>query len=210
MGRQGLRTIQIDLNGDGIIQTGAAPVGETFNVVPFAAGDSNTKGVEVDGAYRIGERWTLGGSAAYADTEITKALNEAVPLRFFGRTDSAGFLFPLAPKLSAAAFAQYEAPLTDARSWFLRTDLTYVGKRYDSILNVAYVPGQLRANLRAGLRADAWEITAFIDNLFDDDTLEASRYQSDSATDPFFFQLASSEAVLANKRQIGVTAVYRF
>jgi iron complex outermembrane receptor protein len=210
VGRQGLRTIQIDLNGDGIIQTGAAPVGETFNVVPFAAGDSNTKGVEVDGAYRIGERWTLGGSAAYADTEITKALNEAVPLRFFGRTDSAGFLFPLAPKLSAAAFAQYEAPLTDARSWFLRTDLTYVGKRYDSILNVAYVPGQLRTNLRAGLRADAWEVTAFIDNLFDDDTLEASRYQSDSATDPFFFQLASSEAVLANKRQIGLTAVYRF
>ncbi len=210
VGRQGLRTIQIDLNGDGIIQTGAAPVGETFNVVPFAAGDSNTKGIEVDGAYQLGERWTLGGSAGYADTEITKALNEAVPLRFFGRTDSAGFLFPLVPKLTAAAFAQYEAPLADERSWFLRTDMTYIGKRYDSILNLAYVPGQVRTNLRAGLRGGSWEVTAFIDNLFDDDTLEASRYQSDSATDPFFFQLASSEAVLANKRQFGVTATYRF
>jgi len=210
VGRQGLRTLQIDLNGDGIIQTGSAPAGETFNVVPFAAGDSNTKGVEIDGAYQIGDRWTVGGSAAYADTEITKALNEVVPLRFRGITDAAGFLFPLATEWSGAAFAQYEAPLADTQSWFVRTDMTYIGKRYDSILNAAYVPGQLRTNLRGGLRADKWEITAFIDNLFDDDTLEASRFQSDSATDPFFFQLASSEAVLANRRQYGVTATYRF
>ncbi|MEZ5457810.1 MAG: TonB-dependent receptor [Steroidobacteraceae bacterium] len=42
VGRQGLRTLQIDLNGDGIIQTGSAPAGETFNVVPFAAGDNST------------------------------------------------------------------------------------------------------------------------------------------------------------------------
>lgn len=210
VGRQGLRTIQVDLNGDGIIQPGSAPAGETFNVVPFAAGDSNTKGIEVDGAYKIGDRWTVGGSAAYADTTITKALNEAVPLRFYGRTDSAGFKFPLVPELSAAAFGQYEAPLTGDRSWFVRNDVTYIGKRYDSILNVAYVPGQLRDNLRAGLRSDSWEVTAFIENLFDDDTLEASRYQSDSATDPFFFQLASSEAVLPNKRHFGVTATFRF
>ncbi len=210
VGRQGLRTIQVDLNGDGIIQPGSAPAGETFNVVPFAAGDSNTKGIELDGAYRIGERWTLGGSAAYADTEITKALNEVVPLRFFGRTDSAGFKFPLVPEFNGALYGQYDAPLPNDRSWFARADLTYIDKRYDNIINVAYVPEQFRTNLRAGLRAGDWQVTAFIDNLFDDDTLEASRYNSDSATDPFFFQLASSEAVLANKRQFGVTASYRF
>jgi len=210
VGRQGLRTIQVDLNGDGIIQPGSAPAGETFNVVPFAAGDSNTKGIEIDGAYRLGERWTLGGSAAYADTKITKALNESIPLRFFGRTDSAGFKFPLVPELSAAAYGQYEAPLTGDRSWFVRNDWTYIGKRYDNIVNLAYVPAQIRANLRGGLRAESWEVTAFVDNLFDDDTLEASRYQSDSATDPFFFQLAASEAVLPNKRHFGVTATFRF
>ncbi|MEZ5457812.1 MAG: hypothetical protein R3E65_00375 [Steroidobacteraceae bacterium] len=55
-----------------------------------------------------------------------------------------------------------------------------------------------------------WEVIAFVNNLFDDDTLEASRYQSDSAADPFFFQLASSEAVLPKKRHFGVTATVRF
>ena len=72
------------------------------------------------------------------------------------------------------------------------------------------MPGQFRTNLRAGLTGGNWEIVAFVSNLFDDDTLEASRYNSDSAADPFFFQLASSEAVLANKRQFGVTATFRF
>jgi outer membrane receptor protein involved in Fe transport len=88
--------------------------------------------------------------------------------------------------------------------------MTYIGKRYDSIVNFAYVPTQIRANVRVGMRADKWDASLFINNLFDDDTLEASRYNSDSAADPFFFQLAASEGVLANKRQIGVSASYRF
>jgi hypothetical protein len=77
-------------------------------------------------------------------------------------------------------------------------------------VNFAYVPVQIRTNVRVGMRSDKWDASLFINNLFDDDTLEASRYNSDSAADPFFFQLAASEAVLANKRQIGVSASYRF
>lgn len=210
VGRQGVRTLQIDLNGDGVITNLPAPAGENFNASPFAAGDSNTKGIEIDGALRLGENWTVGGSAAYADTEITKALNEAIPLRFLGLTDAKGFQYPLVPKFSGAAYLQYDQKLSDARSWYVRTDMTYIGKRFDSIANFAYVPGQFRTNLRGGLRAEKWDVTAFVTNLFDDDTLEACRYQSDSATDPFFFQLASCEAVLPNKRQFGVTATFRF
>ena len=210
VGRQGVRTVQVDLNGDGVITNLPAPAGENFNVVPFSAGDSNTKGIEIDGAYKLDARWTLGGNAAYADSTITKALNETVPLRFLGVTDAKGFQFPLVPKFSAAAFGQYEAPLSEARNWFVRADMTYIGKRYDSIIDFAFVPAQFRTNLRGGVRANSWEITAFVENLFDDKTLEASRYNSDSAADPFFFQLASSEAVLPNKRHFGVTFTKRF
>ena len=209
-GRQGVRTIQVDLNGDGQITNLPAPAGENFNVVPFAAGDSNTRGIELDGAFKLGKNWTFGGTAAYADTKITKALNETIPLRFLGLTDAKGFDFPLVPKFSGSLYGQYDGALGDSRTWFTRADVTYIGKRYDSIANFAWVPYQLRANLRAGLRADKWELSAFVNNLFDDDTLEASRYQSDSAADPFLFQLASSEAVLPNKRQFGVTATFRF
>ncbi len=210
VGRQGVRTYQIDLDGNGSILNLPAPAGENFNVVPFSAGDSNTRGIEVDGAYKLGTSWTLGGSAAYADSEITKALNETIPLRFLGVTDAKGFEFPLVPKLSGAAYAQYDAVAEGDKNWYVRTDVTYIGKRYDSIANFAYVPAQVRANLRVGLRADKWELVAFVNNLFDDDTLEASRFNSDSAVDPFLFQFASSEAVLPKKRHLGVTATMRF
>jgi outer membrane receptor protein involved in Fe transport len=210
VGRQGVRTIQVDLNGDGVITNLPAPAGENFNVVPFSAGDSNTKGIEIDGALRFAERWTVGANFAYADTEITKALNETVPLRFLGITDAKGFDFPLVPESSGAAYLQYDGDLASGRSWYARADTTYIGKRYDSIANFAWVPAQVRTNVRAGLRAENWELTAFVNNLFDDDTLEACRYQSDSAADPFFFQLASCEAVLPNKQQFGVTATFRF
>lgn len=210
VGRQANRTIQVDLNGDGVIQTGAAPVGETFNAVPFAAGDSNTKGIELDGALSVTERLTIGGSMSYADTEITKALNEQLPLRFFGLTDAKGFEFGQVAPLTAAAYMNYEAPLAGERSWFVRGDVTLRDRMWDSIANLAYVPRQTRVNLRGGLRSENWDFSIFVNNLFDDDTLESARYNSDSATDPFFFQLAASEVVLANKRQIGVTATYRF
>jgi iron complex outermembrane receptor protein len=210
VGRQGVRSVQVDLNGDGVITNLPAPQGENFNAVPFAAGDSNTRGFELDGAVSLTDKVTFGGSVAYADTEITKALNEALPLRFFGLTDAKGFKFPLVPDLSGALFMQYEDALSDGREWYLRGDTTYIGKRYDSIVNFAYVPVQIRANVRVGMRGEKWDAALFINNLFGDDTLEASRYNSDSAADPFFFQLAASEAVLANKRQFGITANYRF
>jgi iron complex outermembrane receptor protein len=209
-GRQGVRSVQVDLNGDGRITNLPAPAGEVFNAVPFPAGDSNTKGLEIDGAYRLGANVSVGGSLAYADTEITKALNEPVPLRLFGITDSKGKLYPGAPELSGAAFAQYDGVLAASRDWYARADVTYVGKRYDNIVNLAYVPALWRTNLRAGLSGATWGVEAWVENLFDDDTLEASRYNSDSAADPFFFQLVASEAVLARKRQFGVTATFRF
>jgi iron complex outermembrane receptor protein len=210
IGRQGVRTIQVDLNGDGVITNLPAPAGENFNAVPFAAGDSNTRGVELDGAVSLTRNLTLGGNIAYADTKITKALNESLPLRFFGLADAKGFKFPLAPDFSGAMFLQYENALSADRKWFARGDMTYIGKRYDSIVNFAYVPVQIRTNVRVGLKASNWEAAVFVNNLFDDRTLESARYNSDSAADPFFFQLAASEAVLANKRQIGITASYKF
>jgi iron complex outermembrane recepter protein len=210
VGRQGVRTVQVDLNGDGIIQTGAAPTGETFNASPFAAGDSNTKGIEIDGAFGLTDQITIGGSASYADTKITKALNEALPLRFFGLTDAKGFEYGQVAPFTGAIYANYEAPMSGDRSWFVRSDLTYRDRMWDSILNLAYVPTQVRVDLRGGLRAENWDLTLFVKNLFNEKTLESSRFQSDSATDPFFFQLASSEAVLPNKRRGGVTLTYRF
>lgn len=105
---------------------------------------------------------------------------------------------------------QYAAPLAGDRSGFAPAGMTYLGKRYDNTANFVYVPGQFRTHRRAGLRTDSCDVTVFVNHAFDHDTLEASRYNSDSAADPFFFPLAASEAVLPDKRQIAVTAAVKF
>jgi len=210
-GRQGVRTVQVDINGDGLINlTGVGANREVFNAAPFAAGDSNTRGVEFDGGWNPTPELTLGATVAYAKTKITKALNEALLLRYLGLTDGRGREYPNAPKWSGTGFAEYAAPVSDRFEGFVRTDVTYVGRRYDSILNFAYVPDFWRVNLRGGIRADRFEVTLFVNNLFNDDTLESASYQSDSAFDPLIFQLASAEAVLPRKRQFGLTVSTRF
>jgi iron complex outermembrane receptor protein len=210
IGRQGVRTIQVDVNGDGVINlTGTGVNREVFNAAPFAAGDSETTGAEIDAGWNPTDRISLGGTLAYADTEITKALNEALLLRFFNLADGKGREYPNAPKLSGAAFAEYSAPAMGDLDWFARADVTYVSKRYDSILNLTYVPDLWRTNARLGLRSDRWEASFWVNNLFDDDTPESASYNSDSAADPFFFQLAASEIVLPRKRQIGLTVTVR-
>ena len=211
VGRQGVRTVQVDLNGDGIIQTGAAPTGETFNAVPFAAGDSNTKGIEVEGAFGLTDQITIGGSASYADTKITKALNETLPLRFFGLTDAKGFEFGQVAPFTGAVYANYEAPMSGMIAAGSCAATSRIATACGTALQTSPTcPTQVRVDLRGGLRADNWDLTLFVKNLFNDKTLESSRYNSDSATDPFFFQLAASEAVLPNKRQGGITVTYRF
>lgn len=210
-GRQGVRTVQVDIDGNGAINlTGTGANREVFNAVPFAAGDSNTRGIEIDGGWKPVPALALGGNVSWAKTNITKALNEALLLRFYGISDGVGRKFGNVPEWSGSAFAEYTGTMSPTTEWFARVDVTYVGKRFDSILNTAYVPGDVKVNLRGGVRVGAFDVTVFVNNLFNDKTLENARYNSDSAADPFFFQLSASEATLPRKRQIGVTVSMRF
>lgn len=210
-GRQGVRTVQVDIDRNGIINlTGTGAAREVFNAVPFAAGDSNTRGIEVEAGWRPVQSLVLGGNVAWAKTNITKSLNDALLLRFFGRTDAAGQKFPLVPEYSGSAYAEYTGTLSATSQWFVRGDVTYLGKIFDSSLNFAYVPEQWRLNLRGGFRWGRAEVTLFVNNALNSKVLESARYNSDSAADPFFFQLAASEASLPGKRQFGVTVSSRF
>lgn len=208
--RQAIRTIQVDLNGDGQITLSEAPDGEVFNTVPFGAGDSNTKGIELDGAYLLTDNITIGGSASYADTEITRSLNNSTLLTTLGLTDAKGKQFALVPKAGITAYFQYDEELSNGFEWYARLDSIYSSKRYTSITNLSWIPGHTKFNLRAGIGDGQWQVTGFINNLFDDDTVAWARTQGDSVTDPYFFSVSAVEIALPEKRQIGVTLQYHF
>ncbi len=208
--RQVLGGMQIDLNGDGVIELNSAPDGEIFNAVPMAGGDSETTGIEIDGAYSITPNLVVGGSFSYADSKITKSLNDRQMQIVFGKEDAEGQKFPLVPETQAAAYVQYDDQLGNGLDWFVRLDATYIDKRYTSLANISWIDAQTLAHLRGGVMTESWDVTVFVNNLFDDDTLEWARAQGDSAADPYYFQLSAVEAAMPNPRQFGVTMNYRF
>ena len=127
-----------------------------------------------------------------------------------GTLDASGQQEGLAPRVSGTLYGQYRRPLDSGSAWFVRSDITYVGNRYDSILNKAFTGPTTKVNLKLGMDVGHLNVTAFANNLFDDRHVESASYQSDSATDPFSFLPASTEIVLPRKRQVGVTMSYNF
>ncbi|NVK56233.1 MAG: TonB-dependent receptor [Alteromonadaceae bacterium] len=208
--RQTITSLQVDLDGDGSIILEPAPEGEVFNTVPFVSGDSNTKGIELDGAYLLTPDFTIGGSASYADTEVTKALYDANYVSTFGEDDAKGKDMPLVAKLSGALYAQYFGVMLGDIEWYTRIDATYQGRRYTDSTNLSWLPSRTLINLRAGINRDDWSASVYVTNLLDDDTPTWARTQADSAADPYLFQLAGVEVALARKRQIGATFRYWF
>ncbi|MDO6475187.1 TonB-dependent receptor [Alteromonas sp. 1_MG-2023] len=208
--RQTQRGIQVDLNGDGVIDTQAAPLGEVFNAVPMVSGDSETTGVELDGAYALTPDTTIGGTMAYANTDVTKALSDDAMLSVYGEDDAAGQEYPLVPKLSATAYIQTYGSFAGNYKWQARADATYTGKRYTDMSNIACLPARTLVNLRAGISVNDWDLSAYVTNLFNDDTPTWARSTGDSATDPYLFSVSAVTISLATKRQVGATLSYRF
>lgn len=209
-GKQGVRGFQIDLNNDGIINTAATGAArENFNAQAYLAGDENIYGIDFETRAKVTDNLQLGAAFALSHLKITK-LQDDLYSRYFGTLDASGQQEGLVPRSSGTLFGEYTHPVGDDYKGFVRADVTYIGKRYDSILNKAFVAATTRVNLKTGFDTKHVNVTLYVDNLFDNDNVESASYQGDSAIDPFAFLPASDETVLPRKRQVGLTATYRF
>jgi hypothetical protein len=66
----------------------------------------------------------------------------------------------------------YVRPLPGSLTeWFLEGDAVYSGKRYLDQDNFMYFDSYWLFNFRTGMQTDRWDVTVFLDNAFDDDTL---------------------------------------
>lgn len=100
-------------------------------------------------------------------------------------------------------------------NWFFDTDIRYQSKRYTSYENSLWMDPYWLVDLRAGLKTDTWNVTAYVNNLFDDDTIKASgvylqawnvSYQAPRPTT----LLSGGSGILPDKRQFGVRASVNF
>ncbi len=209
-GKQGTKGIQYDFNGNGVIDLALTGVNrENFNGVVYPSGDVNIKGVEVETSLRVTEQLTASGSLAFADSNIIK-LEDEIYRRWFGTLDASNQEEPRVAKWTWNATLAYTDTLTGDINWFGRIDEVFIGSKWESILNKAKTGPSYKTNVKLGIENGQYNVTAYVDNLFNDKTISSLQQQGDSALDPLRFALAAYEAVLPKQRQFGVKASYKF
>ncbi len=78
------------------------------------------------------------------------------------------------PELQFNANATFRTQFNSDWDWYTRGDVNYQSRWYVGLPNQARIPGRFRANLRTGLEADQYTVELWVNNLFDDDTVESA------------------------------------
>lgn len=196
-----------------------------FRTVAFTSNGAATDitGVEVDFTWAASDNFTMGGSLAYVDAEITSFPEGAGTGDFgdiFGSAANVeGQEAPRYAPVQISLNGTYEqaCDFMNFNSWYTRGDVLYNSKYYDSVANTTELDAATEANLRFGLRGDNLTAELFVTNLFDEDSPTAGSNFADISnavrTRPggfFDFSREGTTVGLRDKRQVGVRLKYNF
>lgn len=179
----------IDLDGDGLGDTGTTYDGLQFNVggAIASSGDVAGQGIELEGEYLLTDNFSVQLSAAYMSTEyangactVTAADYGVAPdARPDGVPDTValscydveGKEIPTQPKLITALNLVYSKELDNGMEFFTRWNTNYSSKQWHDEMNLAYLPSFSTSGIRVGLRTDTWSAELYGTNIFDEDSL---------------------------------------
>ena len=204
-------------------QVASATVNANIPITVNASG-AESKGVELQGAWRVTDQFDLRGSYSYAKTELTEDvpfLIRTITPPGFGTAfedGRAGDRLPGAPESQFSIFGKYEYPLANGNrmlfdaSYAWQGDiLTRTGGRGSSI----DIPSYGVANIKATYDAGDWQVSAYVNNLFDEyietgivSTPLSNQIVSDINGDPV--TVRSHYATLGPPRTIGIRARIQF
>lgn len=144
-------------------------------------GESEIYGLDADLTFAATENLVLQAAVGFNDQEFQTDIDP--------QSDENLYLFQLAGDApgeetlkgktftNVSAFsANFSATYSDstafmgANEWSVRTDVLYKGKKYVDTANLAHIPANTRVNLRGNLRAENWNMSVFVKNVFDDKT----------------------------------------
>lgn len=116
-----------------------------------------------------------------------------------------------APEHAWVGGARWQANLVGNTDYVLDGDFQYQSSRYASDKNQMQFPDYWVANFRAGIVNDTWDILAYVDNAFDDDTIKTG---FEDGSIPTFFAtnrfLNQGTLILPDPRTYGLRMNYRF
>lgn len=181
------------------------------------AGETKVEGFEIEMTNAFTDRFTGGFGYGLNDAKFVVNNDFAEQAVFFGDPSVKGNQTPNNSKHQFNVYGRYEYPVADGINAFIRGDFSYAERKYAQIFNLAHSGDQKLLNLKAGLEADNWTVTLFVDNVTDDLTpstvirfvdFENILPRGDSARTSAFVR--AFQYPLADGRQFGLTATYSF
>jgi iron complex outermembrane receptor protein len=126
------------------------------------AGNARVKGLQLDGAFRPTQAWTLAASISATDAYLTTGNT--------GTGSKAGDALPNTPKFAATASVGYQFQIASHRA-SVGVQEQYVGMRHSSFANDTQLPdfklpAYATTNLQAGIDFTHFNLSFFVRNLF--------------------------------------------
>ncbi|WP_448212059.1 TonB-dependent receptor [Colwellia sp. MEBiC06753] len=195
------------------------------NVSVINAGETEVKGFELESIWQITPKLRLSfaylySDASYTDFNVAKAIEQSdinanisdVDRAIAGNAeaDFSGSRLPLSPLHSGTVNARYTTEL-----YGMNTFVELFGQ-YKSERNVdrgehAQLPAYSEWDLSAGFQGDNWSVTAYVNNLFDDDTIKHAVGNVDYGFMPDYQSVPYAvHATLPTPRIAGVRLSYTF
>ncbi|MFT7286167.1 MAG: iron complex outermembrane receptor protein [Halieaceae bacterium] len=197
----------VDSNGDGRFILGSDELGGQIDFDDN--GSTDIWGFELAGGYALGQNWVVSAGYNYNDSEI-QVYEDGVNGRVYGERDASGFETARAPDHTATVGLDFFMPsgelLGGGGEWYARYDGRYQSESYNWTVNLAKTEAAWLHNLRGGWRNDKYSVTAWVENVLDDDPVLASARTTGSfATGTLGYQLT-----IPTPRTFGLTVTASF
>ncbi len=120
-----------------------------------------------------------------------------------------------APRNSFVGLARYSANITANIDWFVEMQSTFRDERFSSPNNLLKFDSYWLSDLRIGLSSGNWQVIAYAENLFDDDTIRdgfntGGDLRNFSIAGPTFVLPDSAQFYLPSPRTVGLRLSYAF
>ncbi len=184
--------------------------------VQVNAGETDLKGIEVDGLWLAAPGLTVDFALTYADTEIKSYPGYVCPGSVCNPTNSPtdvrGNSLAYGPDFAGNIGITYKGQINDRLDYYVRVEDVYKGSRYVDISNLAEIGSSNTVNLRGGLTWGETKLEAFVENLFDDRQYAgyAGGTDIDGAPNGAGVYPAAFQVVMPTMRQFGVKLTHEF
>jgi len=141
------------------------------------AAEAESRGVEAQLSAVPVEGLRMGGGLGYLDATFERFPRANVEGE---QADLSGGPLPRAPEWTANAYARYETRITDRLTGFVRGQVAYTGERFEDIAarEEFFVPSYTTWDFSAGIIADRFRLSTYVENAFDSEYFVGIRSSS--------------------------------